>query len=191
MKTLHPDLFPETLLVSREGERIFTTSRKVAEHFHKNHQHVLRNIEKLLVDLESDSSILRSQTESDGPKLDSQTEFSRLNFKQSDYKNSRGKTYPMFKLTEEAFALLAMGFTGKEALAWKVQFLSAFRDMERQIVAQQKRESNALFLLRPKWGPIVARPDMRREQLIGLTGHRSPNSITACRRRMRDIGLIN
>ena len=28
-----PDLFPETLLVSRSGEHIYTTSRKVAEHF--------------------------------------------------------------------------------------------------------------------------------------------------------------
>ena len=27
-------------------------------------------------------------------------------------------------------------------------------------------------------------------QLIGLTGHRSPNSITACRRRIRDVGLM-
>lgn len=45
MKT---DLFPETLLVESEGNRIFTTSLKVAEHFHKAHRNVVRSIEKLL-----------------------------------------------------------------------------------------------------------------------------------------------
>lgn len=180
MKTLYPDLFPETLLVSREGDHVFTTSRKVAEHFHKRHDNVVLTIENLLADLTSDSSILRSQIE-----------FSRLNFHPSEYQNKRGKTYPMYKLTEEGFALLAMGFTGKEALVWKIQFLNAFRDMERQIIGQRKRESNALFLLRPKWGPIIARPELGRQKLIGLTGHRSPGSITACRRRMRQVGLLD
>ena len=45
------DLFPETLLVARQGERIYTTSRKVAEHFGKLHKHVLRGTEKLIVEL--------------------------------------------------------------------------------------------------------------------------------------------
>ena len=40
------DLFPETLLVQRNGERIYTTSLKVAEHFHKAHRNVVRSIEK-------------------------------------------------------------------------------------------------------------------------------------------------
>ena len=37
------DLFPETLLVSCEHDRVFTTSLKIAEHFRKRHQHVLRD----------------------------------------------------------------------------------------------------------------------------------------------------
>jgi hypothetical protein len=83
-----------------------------------------------------------------------------------------------------------MGFTGREALAWKVKFLAAFRDMERQIAALKEREANALYAIRPRWKPIAAHPELNRAQLIGLTGHRSPNSITACRRRMRDVGLM-
>lgn len=46
-----PDLFPETLLVSRSGEHIYTTSRKVAEHFGKRHDNVLRDVQKLLAGL--------------------------------------------------------------------------------------------------------------------------------------------
>lgn len=178
MKTLYPDLFPETLLVNRKGDRIFTTSLKVAEHFHKRHTHVLRAVENLLADLGNE------------PNFGLVEGFNVLNFERVEYTDKKGETRPMYHLSHDGFALLAMGFTGKEALTWKVQFLAAFRDMERQIVAQKERESNALFQLRPKWQPIVLHPELRRQQLIGLTGHRSPGSISACRRRMRQVGLI-
>lgn len=184
MKTLHPDLFPETLLVNYEGEHVFTTSLKVAEHFNKQHRNVVRDIENLLTSLRPDSEDINLMSPED-------IEFSLLNFEQSDYKNKRGKNYPMYKLTAKGFALVAMKFTGKEALRWQVKFLQAFEEMERQLLMQQKRESNALFLLRPKWGPITEHPNWPRKELIKQTGHKSPGSITACRRRMREVGLIN
>ncbi len=198
MKTLYPDLFPETLLVSREGDRVFTTSLKVAEHFHKRHTHVLRAIEKLLGDLGSDAAILRSQIEGDRlnfqpinePNFGLVEGFNVLNFERVEYKDKKGETRPMYHLGHDGFALVAMGFTGREALAWKVKFLAAFREMERQLHAQKERESNALFQLRPKWQPIILHPEMRRAQLIGLTGHKSPGSITACRARMRQVGML-
>jgi len=168
MKTLYPDLFPETLLVNREGDRIFTTSLKVAEHFHKRHDNVLRAIEK----------------------LPCSEDFRRLNFEAATYLDAQKKPREMSRLTHDGFAYLCMRFTGPEAGRWQEEFLAAFRNMERQIVAQKERESNALFQLRPKWAPIVAHPEFKRVQLIGLTGHRSPGSITACRRRMRQVGLL-
>lgn len=66
------DLFPETLLVSREGGRVFTTSRKVAEHFGKRHKNVLRDVEKLLAELPD-------------------VAFSRLNFEPRNYSYQTGK----------------------------------------------------------------------------------------------------
>jgi phage regulator Rha-like protein len=69
--TTKTDLFPETLLVDFTDGHIFTTSLKVAEHFHKNHQHVLRDIEKVIVDA-------------------AELGISLSNFGLSDYKNSRG-----------------------------------------------------------------------------------------------------
>ena len=36
----------------------------------------------------------------------------------------------------------------------------------------------------------VNHPELPRQQLISLTGHKSPGSITACRRRMRQVGLF-
>ena len=173
------DLFPETLLVSIKEGNAYTTSLKVAEHFGKQHKDVLRRIEKLIAELRSGS-----------PFLANQTEFSRRNFAPSDYQNERGKTYYMYMLSHDGFALLAMGFTGKQALEWKVKFLAAFRAMERELDAMKERAATALYTLRPCWKDIVDHPDMRRADLIKLTGHKSPGSITACRRRMREVGLL-
>lgn len=200
-----PDLFPETLLVTRDGGRLFTTSLKVAEHFHKRHTHVLRAVENLLSDLGvspdpgastepnfglSDAPDCSSILRRDESKVGFIEMFNVLNFEQATYLDRTGRTLPMYKLNEEAFALVAMGFTGKEALAWKVRFLAAFRDLERQLHVLKEREAQALYRLRPRWHPILENPRMRRKELIALTGHQSEGSITACRRRMRQVGLL-
>jgi phage regulator Rha-like protein len=93
-------------------------------------------------------------------------------------------------LSHDGFALLVMGFTGKEALAWKVKFLAAFRYMEGIVANRTKRAESALFQLKPHWKTIRDCNEMSREWLIRKTGHRSPNTITANRRRMRQVGLI-
>lgn len=36
----------------------------------------------------------------------------------------------MFLMNRDGFALLVMGFTGKEALEWKLQYIKAFNQME-------------------------------------------------------------
>lgn len=104
--------------------------------------------------------------------------------------NNARRERRIFHLTHDGFMFVMQGFTGAEANAWKWKFIAAFRDMERQIIAQREREANALFFLRPAWKPISEHPDMRRGELISLTGHKSPGSITACRRRMRQVGLF-
>lgn len=188
---LNNDLFPETLLVGREGDRVFTTSLKVAEHFHKRHTHVLRAIENLLTDLQSDCANLHSQTEGGRPNFGLTSDFGRLNFEPASAPDRWNRQQPIYRLSHDGFALVAMGFTGKEALKWKIDFLSAFRAMEEQIAAFHARESNALYGLRPKWKPIIQNPGLDRISLIGLTGHKSPGSITACRRSMRQLGLLD
>lgn len=207
------NLFPETLLVEVSDGKVFTTSLKVAEHFGKRHKDVLKAIQNLLADIarvESDGAILRRQTEFSQPNLGAakttetnfsrrnfapanhpESEFSQPNFGLADYLDNQGKPRPMYLLSHDGFALLAMGFTGRVALAWKVRFLAAFREMERQLAALKEREANALYAIRPRWKPIVEHPGYRRVALIELTGHKSPGSITACRRRMRQVGLLH
>ena len=175
MKTLYPDLFPETLLVDREGGHIFTTSVKMAEHFGKRHDNVMKAIRKAI---------------EESPKEEQLLNFEEL-FDTYTVKNGAQRKRQIFRLTHDGFMFVAQGFTGAEANTWKWKFISAFREMERQLLAQKDRESTALYKLRPRWPAIIQNPHLPRLQLIEQTGHKSPGSITACRRRMRTIGLID
>ena len=42
----------------------------------------------------------------------------------------------MVEMTRDGFTLLAMGFTGKAAMAWKVRFIEAFNLMEAELAAR-------------------------------------------------------
>ena len=66
-----------------------------------------------------------------------------------------GRSLPEYHLSHDGFALLAMGFTGREALRWKVAFLAAFRQMERDLAEMQARYVAALDTIRPKLRPVV------------------------------------
>lgn len=149
-----------------------TTSYAIAQRFGKIHRNVVRDIEKLIADIPD-------------------PEFSLLNFEQSDYKNSRGKTLPAYRLTHDGFALLAMGFTGAEALAWKVAFIQAFNALEAELAAHVAREAAALHKLRPLLAPVVAGTEQGlRRAAIGLSVNRSARSITYHRRVARSLGLL-
>ena len=100
------------IILKEENGQILANSREVAEKFGKNHNHVLRDIDNLI---------------SDCPKLDSEM------FIESTYKNSRGKVYRCFNMNRDGFSLLSMGFTGKEALEWKLKYINAFNKMEEKL----------------------------------------------------------
>ena len=41
----------------------------------------------------------------------------------------------MFHITRDGFAMLAMGFTGKEAMRWKEAYITSFNAMEEKLRA--------------------------------------------------------
>jgi Rha family phage regulatory protein len=96
-------------LVAIRDNRATTTSLIVSQFFEKRHDDVLKACRRMIDDLPDDS--LR-------------------NFAERDYIDDRGKTQPMYEMSRDGFSLLAMGFTGKKALEWKVKFLKAFNQME-------------------------------------------------------------
>lgn len=100
--------------------QITTTSNQVAQHFNKRHTHVLRAIKNLLKELpegyEPNFGLIQIET---------------------DLGAGRTRQDPAYRITRDGFALLAMGFTGKEALQWKVAYISAFKKMEAELLKQQ------------------------------------------------------
>lgn len=114
------------------------TSRNVAEYFHKRHDHVLRDIDKLISEINEatgQNPILEADTVDYGSKLSSITlDFPPIlgatHFKEISYIASNGKSNREFEITKDGFTLLAMGFTGKEALKWKLKYVEAFNRME-------------------------------------------------------------
>lgn len=93
--------------------QVVVSSRDVAEKFGKRHTHILDTIKGYFNDL-------------------STTEFSAL-FNLSEYKASNGKTNYEYLMNRDGFSLLAMGFTGKNALKWKLKYIEAFNKMEETI----------------------------------------------------------
>lgn len=172
------DLFPETLLVTQQQGQIFTDSLKIAEHFGKKHLHVLRSISKLTNELGQSNFGLSS-------------DFVQLNFEPSTYLNKQKKPQPMYHISRDGFALLAMGFTGKEALYWKVQFINAFNEMESQLRAQEQRYLAALDTIRPNLRPVVDGTQQGQSRLmIGEQIGKTPAAITYHRRVAKKLGLL-
>ena len=54
-------------------------------------------------------------------------------FQKTTYKEFYGRNQPMYYMNRDGFSLLAMGFTGKKALEWKLKYIMAFNEMEKQL----------------------------------------------------------
>ena len=69
--------------------------------------------------------------------------------------DENGQTYPEYLCTRDGFSLLVMGFTGKEALEWKLKYINAFNQMEAFI---QERKSSEWLVTR-KHGKLIRRAE--------------------------------
>lgn len=94
-------------LVVINNNQIVVSSKDIAEHFGKEHKNVLQNIRDILV-----------------------AENSATKFFQETSSVYRGQQFPFYLMNRDGFSLLAMGFTGKKALQWKLKYIEAFNEME-------------------------------------------------------------
>lgn len=99
-------------LVSIFNNQPVTSSRNVSLNFEKRHADVIEAIENLKANL----------TENSVNKFFIKTTY-----------EIRGKEYPEYIMNRDGFALLVMGFTGKAALEWKLKYINAFNEMQKQI----------------------------------------------------------
>lgn len=96
-------------LVLVKNNKAVCTSLQVAEKFGKRHDRVLRAIDDL--------------------KIYSPQNWGK-SFKKSTYKDLSGKSNKMYYMNRDGFAIIAMGFTGKDAIEWKWKYINAFNTME-------------------------------------------------------------
>lgn len=91
-----------------EGQPL-TNSVLVAEKFDRRHDNVYQAVGKLLITCPEKLGHL---------------------FVESSYIDIQGKDRPMYVMNRDGFTLLAMGFTGKKALQFKLDYIEAFNEME-------------------------------------------------------------
>ena len=104
-------------LVIMKDRQAVTDSLKVAEVFEKQHRHVLEKARNLT----AENSAVKNM------------------FVETTYINKRGQKQPIIYMNRDGFTLIAMGFTGKKALDFKLKYIQAFNEMEQQIRNQSER----------------------------------------------------
>lgn len=106
---------------------VTTTSQQIAKHFGKRHTNVLRDIKNLLEDLPQGYGLNFEPIQID-----------------TDLGMGRIRKDPAYRITRDGFTLLAMGFTGKDAMRWKVAYIAAFNKMERELTELSNQRPSPL-----------------------------------------------
>lgn len=119
----------EELLQVNDGY-VVTTSVLVAEKFNKSHKAIIQKIESLIKELEFCFKLSR---------------FSY--FEKSSYVDDWNHTQPMYLINRDGLLLLTSGFTGTDALQWKVMYLEAFNTIQKNLVSD-KNSDNRLEIAR-------------------------------------------
>lgn len=98
-------------IVFARGGVVYANSRDVAQRFGKRHDDVRRSI----------------------LNLDCSADFLSRNFAGKVESDTGGRPAQVYDMTRDGFTFLVMGFTGKEAAAWKERYIEAFNKMESTI----------------------------------------------------------
>lgn len=172
----------DTQIVTVKGDHPTTNTLIIAEHFGKQHKHVMRGIRELIAECPE--------------------EFSRSNFGLAEYYDDQGKKRPMYEITRDGFMLLSMGFTGTNATRLKIAFIEEFNRMEaalhqpmprpgqvEEVKARRAREE--LLKARPLWAQIQRYLEKGLNQReIALLACKSVTTIRAAMKMMAGCGII-
>src|SRR5690625_4169744 len=98
-------------LVKVLNDQVVTSSVDVAENFEREHHDVIKSIEKMKKDVGT---------------------FTEM-FYQENGRDSYGRFRKTYLMNRNGFTLLAMGFTGKKAMDFKLKYIEAFNEMEKEL----------------------------------------------------------
>ena len=117
------DTVKQQLVIMRDQQAV-TSSLKVAEVFEKEHRHVLESIDRLKKDV---------------PNF-------RQMFVEGSEPDSYGRDRRVYYANRDGFTLLAMGFTGRKAMSFKVKYIDAFNRMEAEL---KRRHQDSYMITDP------------------------------------------
>ena len=112
----------DIVLSMQSGEPV-ASSRQIAENFEKRHDHVMRDIDAIKKDVPNFGEMFFETTAPD----------------------SYGREQRAYLMNRDGFTLLAMGFTGKAALEWKLKYIAAFNEMEKKLAEQPQLTRSQLL----------------------------------------------
>lgn len=101
-----------------------TNSLLVAEKFNKKHFHILRDIENIL--------------KTNGTKIGAV----KMYIQKKEYIDSKGEKRPYYEMDKDFFILLVMGYNGKEAINFKIDYINKFNQMEQELL--QRRDTRQI-----------------------------------------------
>ncbi|MBW3349871.1 Rha family transcriptional regulator [Limosilactobacillus reuteri] len=105
----------EELVIMRDRQAV-TTSLQVAKVFDKRHDRVIRAIEAKMTDPNFGASGM---------------------FAEGTYTDASGKANKMYYMNRDGFTFIAFGFTGAKADQFKLKYIDAFNQMEKQLQQQK------------------------------------------------------
>lgn len=114
----------DEIILKEENGQVLASSREVAERFGKEHSSVLKAIYGENRKGKHVNGLADEILASGNPL----TKY----FIESEYDN-RGKKYKECLMTRDGFALVVMGFTGKQVTEWKLKYINAFNQMEERL----------------------------------------------------------
>lgn len=112
----------DIVLSMQSGEPV-ASSRQIADNFEKRHDHVMRDIDAMKKDIPNFGEMFFETTAPD----------------------SYGREQRAYLMNRDGFTLLAMGFTGKAALEWKLKYIAAFNEMEKKLAEQPQLTRSQLL----------------------------------------------
>lgn len=98
----------------------YASSLEIAKRFNKSHDNVLKAIRRKISDCSED--------------------FGRVNFDETSARDRWNRDRPIFNMTRDGFAIVAMSFTGPESTVWQEAFLFAFNEMEAELQRRNLRD---------------------------------------------------
>lgn len=111
------------ILVYEEGS-VWTNSLMVSDKFNKSHSNVVRAIDDIIgksycIDNECNAKLIRHMF--------------CLYYDIIDMPNGGSKQAKRYRMNRDGFSLLVMGFTGLDAISFKIDFINQFNKMEKEI----------------------------------------------------------